>query len=150
VNRLTLVLIYQEGLMQKEFNLLIVDRNPHIRNFLKREFQSEGYNIQLAKNGKEFMGLIYSSAPIDLVIIDPDIPDVNQLNLFKSLENRVPTLPFVIHSDLFDYLESTSHISKATFVPKRGSSSETLKDVVWNLLKESYPKKFKAFEDWKK
>jgi DNA-binding NtrC family response regulator len=150
VNRLTLVLIYQEGLMQKEFNLLIVDRNPHIRNFLKREFQSEGYNIQLAKNGKEFMGLIYSSAPIDLVIIDPDIPDVNQLNLFKSLENRVPTLPFVIHSDLFDYLESTSHISKATFVPKRGSSSETLKDVVWNLLKESYPKKFKTFEDREK
>jgi DNA-binding NtrC family response regulator len=136
--------------MQKEFNLLIVDRNPHIRNFLKREFQSEGYNIHLAKSGKEFMGLIYSSAPIDLVIIDPDIPDVSQLNLFKSLENRVPTLPFVIHSDLFDYLESTSHISKATFVPKRGSSSETLKDVVWNLLKESYPKKFKTFEDWKK
>jgi DNA-binding NtrC family response regulator len=136
--------------MQKEFNLLIVDRNPHIRNFLKREFQSEGYNIQLAKNGRELVDLIYGSTPIDLVIIDPDIPDVSQLNLFKSLEDRVPTLLFVIHSDLFDYLESTSHISKATFVPKRGSSSETLKDVVWNLLKESYPKKFKAFEDRKK
>ena len=133
--------------MQKEFNLLIVDRNPHIRNFLKREFQSEGYHIQLAKNGKELVDLIYGSTPIDLVIIDPDIPDVSQLNLFKSLEDRVPTLLFVIHSDLFDYLESTSHISKATFVPKRGSSSETLKDVVWNLLKASYPKKFKTFED---
>ncbi len=136
--------------MQKEFNLLIVDRNPHIRNFLKRELQFEGYNVQLAKNGKEFMGLIYSSAPIDLVIIDPDIPDVSQLTLLKSLEDRVPTLPFVIHSDLFDYLESTSNISKATFVPKRGSSSETLKDVVWNLLKESYPKRFKTFDDGEK
>jgi DNA-binding NtrC family response regulator len=136
--------------MQKEFNLLIVDRNPHIRNFLKREFQSEGYNIQLAKNGRELMDLIYSSAPIDLVIIDPDIPDVSQPKLIKSLEDRVPTLPFVIHSDLFVYLESTSHISKAMFVPKRGSSSEILKYVVWNLLKESYPKKFKMFEDGKK
>jgi len=136
--------------MKKEFNLLIVDRNPHIRNFLKREFQSEGYNIQLAKNGRELVGILYSSQPIDLVIIDPDIPDVSQLNLFKSLENRVPTLPFVIHSDLFDYLESTSHISKAIFVPKRGSSSETLKDVVWNLLKESNPKKFKTSEGQKK
>ena len=136
--------------MQKEFNLLIVDRNPHIRNFLKREFQSEGYNIQLAKSGRELMDLIYSSAPIDLVIIDPDIPDVSQPKLIKSLEDRVPTLPFVIHSDLFVYLESTSHISKAMFVPKRGSSSEILKYVVWNLLKESYPKKFKMFEDGKK
>ena len=136
--------------MQKEFHLLVVDRNPHIRNFLKREFQSEGYNVQLAKNGRELVNRIYSSAPIDLVIIDPDIPDVSQLNLFKSLEDRVPSLPFVIHSDLIDYLESTSHISKATFVPKRGSSSETLKDVVLNLLKASYPKKFKTSYDQKK
>jgi DNA-binding NtrC family response regulator len=130
--------------MQKAFNLLIVDRNPHIRNFLKREFQSEGYTVELAKNSRELVDLIYSSAPIDLVIIDPNIPDVSQLNLFKSLEDRVPPLPFVIHSDLIDYLESTSHISKAAFVPKQGSSSETLKDVVWSLLKESGLKKFKT------
>lgn len=135
--------------MQKVFNLLIVDRNPHIRNFLKREFQSEGYNVKLAKNGKELVNLIYSSVPIDLVIIDPDIPDISQSNLFKSLEDRVPPLPFVIHSDLFDYLESTSHISKATFVPKQGSSSETLKDVILNILKESQIK-FKTPKDRKK
>jgi DNA-binding NtrC family response regulator len=130
--------------MQKEFNLLIVDRNPHIRNFLKREFQSEGYTVQLARNSRELVDLIYSSAPIDLVIIDPNIPDVSQLNVFKSLEDRVPPLPFVIHSDPIDYLESTSHISKAAFVPKQGSSSEILKDVVWSLLKESHLKKFKT------
>ncbi len=133
--------------MQKEFNLLIVDRNPHIRNFLKREFQFEGYNVQLAKNSRELTDLIYGSAPIDLVIIDPNIPDVSQLNLFKSLEDRVPPLPFVIHSDLIDYLESTSHISQAVFVPKQGSSSEDLKDVVWSLLKDSYLKKFKTPDD---
>ena len=137
-------------LMQKEFNLLIVDRNPHIRNFLKREFQSEGYNVQLARNSRELVDLIYGPAPIDLVIIDPDIPDVSQLNLFKSLEDRVPPLPFVIHSDLNDYLEFTSHISKAAFVPKQGSSSETLKDVVWNLLKELCLKKIEPPEDGKK
>jgi DNA-binding NtrC family response regulator len=123
--------------MQKKINLLIVDRNPHIRNFLKREFQSQGYHVQLAKNGREVLALIYSSLPIDLVIIDPDIRDISQDILFKGLEDRVPLLPIAIHSDLFDYHEFTSHLSKATFVPKQGSSSETLKDVVWNLLKES-------------
>ena len=133
--------------MGKEFNLLIVDRNPHIRNFLKLEFQSEGYTVKLAKNSRELVKLIYSSTPIDLVIIDPDIPDVSQANLFKSLENRVPALPFVIHSDFNDYLESTSQISKAAFVPKQGSSSEALKDVVWNLLKTSKSEKIETFND---
>ena len=134
--------------MQKKINLLIVDRNPHIRNFLKREFQLEGYNVKLAKNGKELVNLIYSSAPVDLVIIDPDIPDISQSNLFKSLEDRVPPLPFVIHSDLIDYLDSTSHISKAAFVSKQGSSSEILKDVILDILNESQIK-FKTTEDRK-
>jgi len=136
--------------MQKKINLLIVDRNPHIRSFLKREFLSEGYNVQLAKNGRELIDIIHSSTPIDMVIIDPDIPDVSQLNLFKSLEDRIPSLPFVIHSDPFHDFESISHTSKAVFVPKQGSSSETLKDVVWNLLKKSYSNIFKTPEDRKK
>jgi DNA-binding NtrC family response regulator len=133
--------------MEKEFNLLIVDRNPHIRNFLKREFQSEGYTVQLAKNSREFVNIIYGSTPIDLVIIDPDFPDASQLNLFKSIEDRVPALPLVIHSDLNNYLESTSHASKAAFVPKQGSSSESLKEVVWSLLKASNPKKIETPDD---
>ncbi|MBU1161260.1 MAG: response regulator [Proteobacteria bacterium] len=136
--------------MMKRYNLLIADRNPHIRNFLKREMQADGYNVQLAKNGREVLSLIYSPMPIDLLIIDLDLPGANELNLLKCLEDRIPVLPFVIHSDLFDYLESTSHISKAAFVPKHGSSSETLKDVVLNLLKESCIKKYKTPEDWKK
>jgi DNA-binding NtrC family response regulator len=136
--------------MQKEFNLLIVDRNPHIRNFLKREFQSAGYTVQLAKNSRELVDLIYGSTSIDLVIIDPDFPDASQMNLFKTIEDRVPALPFVIHSDLNNYIELTSHISKPAFVPKQGGSSETLKDVVWSLLKASNPKKIETADDWKK
>lgn len=133
--------------MKKEFNLLIVDRNLHIRNFLKREMQTEGHHVQLARNAKEVLKIIYSPEPIDLIIIDLDLPGASELNLLKCLEDRSPALPFVIHSDLFYYSESTSLISKATFVPKQGSSSETLKDVVRNLLKESYPRKFEMSEN---
>ena len=130
----------------KKINLLIVDRNPHIRNFLKRELQTEGYHVRLARNAREVLNIIYSLEPIDLIIVDLDLPGANELNLLKCLEDRIPPLPFIIHSDLFYYSESTSHISKATFVPKQGSSSETLKDVVWNLLKKSYPRKLKTPE----
>jgi DNA-binding NtrC family response regulator len=133
--------------MKKEFNLLIVDRNPHIRNFLKREMQTEGHHVQLARNAKEVLKIIYSPEPIDLIIIDLDLPGTSELNLLKCLEDRSPALPLVIHSDLFYYSESTSLISKATFVPKQGNSSETLKDVVRNLLKESYPRKFEMSEN---
>ena len=128
--------------MQNKFSLLIVDRNPRIRNFLKREFQSEGYKVQLAKNGKELMDLIYSSVSIDLVVIDPDIPDVNPPNLFKCLENRIPELPVVIHGYSSDDIESSWRLRTAMFIPKRGSSSEALKGVIRELIMKSYPKRF--------
>jgi DNA-binding NtrC family response regulator len=130
--------------MMKRFNLLIADRNPHIRNFLKREMQAEGYNVRLAKNGREVLNLIYSPVPIDLMIIDLDLPGANELNLLKSLEDRIPVLPFVIHSYVSDYREYSSKFRAATIVPKQGSSSETLKDVIRDLLKKSYPKRFKT------
>jgi len=130
--------------MMKRYNLLIADRNPHIRNFLKREMQADGYNVQLAKNGREVLSLIYSPEPIDLLIIDLDLPGANELNLLKCLEDRIPVLPFVVHSYVSDYREFSSKYRAATIVPKQGSSSETLKDVIRDLLTKSYPKRFKT------
>lgn len=130
--------------MEKKFNILIGERNPHIREFLKREMVTEGYNVQLAKNGREVLSLIYSPMPIDLLIIDLDLPGVNELNLLKCLEDRIPVLPFVIHSYPSDDLESSSKLRTAMFVPKKGSSSETLKDVIRDLLIKSYPKRFES------
>jgi len=118
----------------KRYNLLIADRNPHIRNFLKREMQADGYNVQLAKNGREVLSLIYSPMPIDLLIIDLDLPGANELNLLKCLEDRIPVLPVVVHSYVSDYREFSSNFRAATIVPKQGSSSETLKDVIRDLL----------------
>ena len=136
--------------MQKGFNLLIADRNPHIREFLKREMEAEGYNIQLAKNGREVLRLVYGSEPVDLIIIDLDLPDASELNLFKSLEDCIPTLPIIVHSYLSDNFESSKSLKPVIFVQKQGNSSETLKDVVLNFLREPYSKKFKTPEDWKK
>ena len=135
--------------MKKKFNILIGERNPHIREFLKREMVTEGYHVQLAKNSRDVLKLVYSSTPIDLVIIDPDLPDASELNLFKSLEDRIPTLPLVIHGYGSDRLDCCLRLKPAMFVPKQGNSSETLKNIVSELLLKSYPKRFKTSEEKK-
>jgi DNA-binding NtrC family response regulator len=135
--------------MKKKFNILIGERNPHIREFLRREMVTEGYNVQLAKNGREVLKLVYSSAPMDLLIIDPDLPDATELNVFKSLEDRIPTLPLVIHGYCFDNLEYSLRLKPVIFVPKQGNSSETLKNIVSEFLLKSYPKRFKTSEEQK-
>ena len=136
--------------MKKKFNILIGERNPHIREFLKREMVAEGYNVQLAKNGREVLNLVYSSAPIDLLILDPDLPGASELNLFKSLADRIPALPLVIHDYFFDYLEYFLRMKPVMFVPKKGNSSETLKKIVNELLLKANIKRFKTSEDQKR
>lgn len=124
----------------KKYNLLIADRNPHIRTFLKREMQAEGYNVQLVRNAQEVLNIIYSRESVDLLIIDLDLPGANELNLLQCLKDRIPVLPFVIHSHPFDDLEFSLSLGDARFVPKKGSSSETLKNVIRDLLMKRIPR----------
>lgn len=131
----------------KTFNLLIADRNSHIRKFLKREMQAEGYNVQLAKNGREVLDLVFSSVPIDLIIIDLDLPDASEYNVFKSLEDRIPPLLTIIHGFLPDLQEFLLVNSSAVFVQKQGNSIEKLKKLVYEILLNSVPKNFKTSED---
>lgn len=130
--------------MKKEFNLLIADRNPHVRKFLRREMTAEGYQVRLAKSAREVLNRVYSSEPFDLIILDPDLSDASEVNLFERLEDRIPALPIVIHGFLIDYQESSTVNRSATFVAKQGNSSETLKKVVYELLSKSHPKSLKT------
>jgi DNA-binding response OmpR family regulator len=41
--------------VEKEFKILIADRNQHVREFLKRELMAEGYRVGLAKMSRKFL-----------------------------------------------------------------------------------------------
>ncbi len=129
--------------MKKEFNILIADRNPHVREFLRREMTAEGYHVRLAKSAREVLNQVYSSESFDIVILDPDLSDAGELNLFEKIENRIPVLPIIIHGFLIDYQEYLDINRSAAFVQKQGNSSESLKKVVNELLLKSHPRSLK-------
>ena len=71
--------------MKQGFTILIADRNPHIREFLRREMMAEGYRARLAKNGREVLRLVYQRGPLDLLILDPDLPDAGEVPVLEKL-----------------------------------------------------------------
>lgn len=118
--------------------LLIVDKNPKIRGFLKRELESEGFRVQLAENAAEALRWVYGPYSIDLIVLDPDLPDTDKCRMLASMWGRVPTLPTVIHTFSSVYKECTECVSipeKAVFVEKKGDSVVRLKKVVGDVLK---------------
>jgi len=122
--------------VEKEFKILVADRNQRVREFLKRELMAEGYRVRLAKNVQEVLKKVYHSETLDLLILDPDLPGTDKLALLKKLQNRIPALPVVVHTYLADYTDYTNELSKLAFVEKSGSSVESLKKMVHEILRK--------------
>jgi DNA-binding NtrC family response regulator len=123
--------------VEREFTILIAGRNRHVREFLKREMMAEGYKVRLAKGAREVMEYAYSHESPDLLILDLDLPDATEVDMLEKLNNRIPTLPVVIHSFLSDYANCPAHLSTAAFVEKSGTSIDHLKKVVLELLRDA-------------
>ncbi len=120
--------------MKKRFDILIADRNPHVRRFIAREMTAEGYRVQEAESGADVLRQIYRNEAIDLLILDPDLPDVDSTVLLRRLRNRIPFLPVVIHAFSSDKEDHPDYLKSSAFVEKRGASIERLKEVVRDKL----------------
>jgi len=117
--------------------ILIADRNPNVREFLKREMMAEGYRVRLAKDSREVLKWVFSQAPLDLLILDLDLPDAGEVGLFEQINDRIPQLPVVLHSFQTDYSSYPGALITAVFVEKQGNSIEHLKKVVSKMLNRS-------------
>jgi DNA-binding NtrC family response regulator len=105
-----------------------------VREFLKREMMAEGYRVHLAKSGREVLKWAYKQEILDLVILDLDLPDRSEVAILEKLEDRIPTLPVVIHAFLSDYENPPAVLNAAALVEKEGNSVERLKKVVSEIL----------------
>jgi DNA-binding NtrC family response regulator len=129
-------------IMQEPFRILIADRNPHVRRFLKREMMEEGYHVRLAKTAREVLELVFDHEPLDLLILDLDLPDAGELDILQKLQERFPVLPLVVHTFLSEYVNHSFVLGSAAFVEKEGSNIDRLKTVVHEILRKSYPQRF--------
>lgn len=100
---------------------------------------AEGYRVRLAKNGREVLRLVYQRGPLDLLILDPDLPDAGEVPVLEKLGDRIPTLPVVVHTFLSDYAEYPPLLSTDVFVEKKGTSIEGLKKVINEILRKAEP-----------
>lgn len=120
-----------------EKKILISDRNKNVREYLKREMKIDGYEVELAKSAGEIMDRIRHDDTISLLILDPDLPDLDYESLMQTLIEMTAKLPVILHS----YSNSREGDSKACkpvhFVEKKGHGIENLKQVVTTLLKKA-------------
>jgi DNA-binding NtrC family response regulator len=113
---------------------LIADRNRNVREYIRREMTAGGYEVLVAGSGRDVLRHASSPEPLDLIILDPDLPDSNGLPLLEKIEDRIPSVPVVIHSFSSDARNESAFSNASGFVEKDASSIDRLKSIVARLL----------------
>lgn len=80
--------------------VLVIDDEPPIRKLLRMGLASQGYDVLEAPNGKE--GLEQLSRNPDLVILDLGLPDIQGLELLRTIRARREDVPVVVLSSRGD------------------------------------------------
>jgi len=122
--------------MKQQYTILIADRNPHVRAFLKREMEAEGYRVELAESRGKVMKMLLGNDPLHLFIMDTDLPDTNGVDIIERVHDRIPALPVILHSFTANPSECSALGGKTVFVEKGGGSIENLKNVAAEILKK--------------
>jgi DNA-binding response OmpR family regulator len=120
--------------------ILIADRNRHVREFLRRELTAEGYQVEMARDGRELLDIIDGNAPPQLLILDLEIPYLDELQVWERLQNCQPPLPVVIHTFLPEYPTHLTVPLAAAFLEKKGDTDQ-LKSVVAEVIRKNYPRR---------
>jgi DNA-binding NtrC family response regulator len=131
--------------MEPSFSILLTDRNRHVRELLRRELSAEGYRVETARDAREVLGFLYHVATVDLLVLDPDIPYVSEVGLFKKLGRLRPDLPVIIHSFLEEDSSSPSLFQAAAFLEKN-ENTDRLKAIVREVLQRIYPERIQGLQ----
>ena len=80
--------------------VLVVDDERPIRKLLRMGLTTQGYDIVEAPDGKTALELLAHKP--DMVILDLGLPDVNGLDLLKTIRARNESVPIVVLSSRSD------------------------------------------------
>lgn len=83
---------------QNEIHILVVDDEEPLRNLLRISLQKGGYTVYTAGNGREALE-VFKASPIDLVLLDILMPDMDGYTLCAELRKR-SDVPIIMLSAL--------------------------------------------------
>jgi len=80
--------------------ILVVDDEPPIRKLLRVGLGTQGYEILEAPNGKAALELLAQKP--DLIVLDLGLPDIQGLDLLRTIRTRNESVPIVVLSSRGD------------------------------------------------
>ena len=83
--------------------ILVAEDDPASRELIRELLEMEGYDVQMALNGRDALNQLQQSAPPDLVMLDIQMPELDGYEVMKRLRNlpayaTVPVVAFTAYA----------------------------------------------------
>lgn len=119
--------------------LMIVDDDPQLIRVLSMFFDSEGYNVIQAADGREALMLLSEYTP-DLILLDLIMPEVGGEEVVKQVRAKYQSsrIPIVIFTAADTREEELRAAGADTFIIKP-FSLDGLRDVVHEAIRQASP-----------
>lgn len=99
--------------------ILIVDDDPEVRMATRDFLASKNYEVTVAEGGREALRML-DAAPVDVVLLDVAMPDMDGMETLKRIVAAHPAMPVIMVTANAD-IEITSKVLQlgaADYVPK--------------------------------
>jgi DNA-binding response OmpR family regulator len=77
-------------------NILIVDEDASLGNFLSQELQAESFAVEVLHDGESALRALEEDARHDLVILDLNLPKLDGMSLIRRVRPEKPRLPMLV------------------------------------------------------
>jgi DNA-binding response OmpR family regulator len=123
--------------MSHNEHILIVDDEPNVRLVFRTALESSGYRISSAEDGEKAL-LWLESTPIDLVLLDLQMPGMSGMDVLEAVReagNDVPVVIVTAHGSVPNAVQAMK-LGAIDFLSKP-LSPETLRSVVAEVLERN-------------
>ena len=76
--------------------VMVVDDEPIIRETVALALDEQGYEVVEARDGRQAIDMLHQGQPIDLMILDLMLPNLNGLDVCRLLRNEGNTVPIIM------------------------------------------------------
>jgi DNA-binding NtrC family response regulator len=126
--------------------LLIAEDDESQRFLYQEELQEEGYEVVLAKNGRDALKCLEGTL-FDLIMLDIRMPERNGIEALGKITSRYKKTPVILYTAYPEYRNRSIASLADAFIIK-SSDLSPLKKTVKELLEEK--KKRKEKRRWQK
>jgi CheY-like chemotaxis protein len=118
--------------MSEGHRILLVEDEEKQALLYQMELETEGYEVVVARNGREAVELVESAEP-DLVVMDISMPEMDGIEAMGRILSRHNKLPVILNTAYASYKDNFLSWSADAYVTK-SSDLTKLKETIQRLI----------------